>query len=84
SPRLSKNFPEPKRTSNCERSKTKDLNCEINVIANNADVIVAGGLVFDRSQFDVRFGSGKFFDNLGDNLIEDEITLKLDIKGKKQ
>lgn len=63
---------------------TKDLNCEINVIANNADVIVAGGLIFDRSQFDVRFGSGKFFENLGDNLIEDEIMLKLDIKGKKQ
>ena len=63
---------------------TKDLNCEINVIANNADVIVAGGLVFDRSQFDVRYGSGKFFENLGDKLIKDEITLKLDIKGKKQ
>jgi len=63
---------------------TKDLNCEINVIANNSDVIIAGGLIFDRSQFDVRYGSGKFFENLGDKLIEDEIMLKLDIKGKKQ
>ncbi len=63
---------------------TKDLNCEINVIANNSDVIVAGGLIFDRSQFDVRYGSGKFFENLGDKLIKDEIILKLEIKGKRQ
>ncbi|MBS4014646.1 MAG: YceI family protein [Bacteroidetes bacterium] len=34
---------------------------------------------FDRSLFDVRFGSGKFFENLGDNLINDEIRVGLDV-----
>lgn len=33
----------------------------------------------DRTQWDVRFGSGKFFDNLGDNLIHDDFNIKLDI-----
>ena len=33
----------------------------------------------DRTMWDVRFGSGRFFDNLGDNLIHDNFNLKLDI-----
>jgi len=32
---------------------------------------------FDRSLYDVRFGSGRFFENLGDNLINDDISIKL-------
>jgi polyisoprenoid-binding protein YceI len=32
-------------------------------------------ITFDRSLYDVRFGSGKFFSNLGDNAIRDEIHL---------
>ena len=34
-------------------------------------------IVFDRSLYDVRFGSGKFFSNLGDNAINDEIRLNV-------
>lgn len=33
----------------------------------------------DRTRWDVRFGSGRFFENLGDNLIHDNFNLKLDI-----
>jgi len=33
----------------------------------------------DRSRWDVRFGSGRFFDNLGDNIIYDDFNLKLDL-----
>ena len=38
-------------------------------LSANAEVI------FDRSLYDVKFGSGKFFDNLGDRLIYDEISI---------
>jgi len=44
---------------------------------------VAGGyeataeVTFDRSKFDVRYGSDSFFDNLGDNVIEDNIDLSV-------
>ncbi len=31
----------------------------------------------DRSQFDIRYGSGSFFDNLGDNTIYDEFDIKV-------
>ncbi len=36
-------------------------------------------IVFDRSKYDVRFGSGKFFSNLGDNAIRDEIKLEVQL-----
>jgi polyisoprenoid-binding protein YceI len=32
-------------------------------------------IVIDRSKYDVRCGSGSFFDNLGDNMIYDEFTM---------
>ena len=32
-------------------------------------------LSFDRSKYDVRFRSGKFFENLGDKLILDDINI---------
>jgi hypothetical protein len=34
---------------------------------------------FDRSLYEVRFGSGSFFDDLGDNLILDEILLRVNV-----
>jgi polyisoprenoid-binding protein YceI len=37
----------------------------------------------DRSQWDVRFGSGKFFENLGDRIINDNFNLKLDITASR-
>ena len=37
-------------------------------------------LVFDRSKFNVRYGSGSFFDDLGDKAISDDITLDVMLK----
>ena len=36
-------------------------------------------VTFDRSKYDVRYGSGKFFENLGDNLILDEISIDISL-----
>lgn len=36
-------------------------------------------IVVDRSKYDVRYGSGSFFDNLGDNMIYDEFTMEVNI-----
>nr|WP_321410518.1 YceI family protein [uncultured Carboxylicivirga sp.] len=33
----------------------------------------------DRSKYDVRYGSGSFFDNLGDKAIDDIFTLDIDL-----
>jgi polyisoprenoid-binding protein YceI len=37
-------------------------------------------LVVDRSKYDVRYGSGSFFDNLGDNMIYDDFDLSVRIE----
>lgn len=34
-------------------------------------------IIVDRTKYDVRYGSGKFFDNLGDKIIYDEFKLKV-------
>jgi polyisoprenoid-binding protein YceI len=37
-------------------------------------------ILVDRSKYDVRYGSGSFFDNLGDNMIYDEFTMTVRIE----
>ena len=49
-------------------------------IAFNANIkngIAKADLVIDRSKFNVRYGSGTFFENLGDKMIYDEFNLSV-------
>lgn len=62
---------------------TQDLDCVMHVVKDGEDVKVSGGFAFDRSKFDVRFGSDKFFDNLGNNMIKNEVIMTVDLQGKK-
>ncbi len=41
-----------------------------------------GEFTIDRAEFDVRYGSGSFFDNLGDDAIQDEIKLIVKLETK--
>ena len=41
-----------------------------------------GNISVDRTKFNVRYGSGKFFDNLGDKMINDSFDIALDLKTK--
>lgn len=36
-------------------------------------------LVFDRTTYDIRYGSGKFFTNLGDKMIADAVRLDVEV-----
>lgn len=44
----------------------------------------AGTARIDRSQYDVRYGSGSFFDNLGDNTIDDIFDLNFSLTFSKE
>ena len=46
--------------------------------------IFTSSLVFDRSLYDVKFQSGKFFQNLGDKTILDEIAIDVSLLAEKQ
>lgn len=51
---------------------TFDLNWKENAASTN--------ITIDRSKYNVRYGSGSFFDNLGDTTIYDNFDLKVDLK----
>lgn len=42
----------------------------------------SGKIVLDRTKWDIRYGSGKFFQGLGDKLIYDEFEVNFAVKGK--
>lgn len=45
---------------------------------------VSGTFIIDRSEWNVKYGSRKFFDNLKDNFIHDDISLKIMFAGMKE
>jgi polyisoprenoid-binding protein YceI len=55
---------------------TKEVNFSMSVYGSKA----TANLKVDRSEFDVRYGSGSFFDNLGDKTIYDEFDLVVDLQ----
>jgi len=40
---------------------------------------MSGVMVIDRTKYDIKYGSGSFFDNLGDRTISDNFELKFDL-----
>jgi len=45
--------------------------------------VYTGKLKFDRTKYDVRYGSGSFFSDLGDKMIHDEVVLNITLAPKK-
>jgi len=62
---------------------TNPAEFEASVSMNGNSVSAEGTLVIDRSKYDVRYGSGKFFDNLGDKTIYDDFTLDFKVVASK-
>tara|TARA_B100001287_G_scaffold99546_1_gene83728 strand:- start:16932 stop:17552 length:621 start_codon:yes stop_codon:yes gene_type:complete len=57
----------------------KGIKKEIEFNADIQNGLAKADIMIDRSEFDVRYGSGSFFDNLGDNVIYDEFNLSVAI-----
>lgn len=54
------------------------------LVEEGGDTVSAtADIKLDRSDFDVRYGSGSFFDNLGDKTIYDEFDLTVSLKASK-
>ena len=60
------------------KNKTKDVSFIANSTLNGKKLkAVKVDFEFDRTDFDIRYGSGKFFDNLGDKMISDKVQVKV-------
>ncbi len=51
---------------------------EINV--NGNALSASGTATIDRTRYDIKYGSGKFFSDLGDRMIDDEFQIKFELK----
>lgn len=56
---------------------TKQIRFNTQLTEENGVTTAVSDLTLDRSDFDVRFGSGSFFDNLGDKTIYDDFELQV-------
>ena len=65
----------------------KEISQEISFPAkfeNDGDLFHANAtLKINRTKHDIKYGSGSFFDDLGDRMIYDEFTLKIHLQGSK-
>ncbi|MDP3962317.1 MAG: YceI family protein [bacterium] len=62
---------------------TKPVQFPVMVEEEGNAVKVTGVLTVDRTVYDVRFGSSKFFDDLADNVIDDMFALEFEIVGTR-
>ena len=60
---------------------TKALSFPAKITGGGNQVFVEGIVGVDRSQFDVRYGSNAFFDNLGDKAIDNIFNLNIKLVG---
>lgn len=58
------------------KGKTEPVSFDLVMKGNTATT----SLTIDRTKFGVKYGSGSFFDNLGDNTISDDFTLDISLK----
>ena len=58
---------------------TKEVNFPVQLAFEGTLVKATADFKIDRSQFDVRYGSGKFFENLGDKTIFDDFELSVSL-----
>ena len=66
------------------KGKTESISFETTVAeAGKNSYNATADITFDRAKFDVKYGSGSFFDNLGDKAISDDITLNVSLTASK-
>lgn len=65
------------------KGKTHPISFMADVTEDGNKLVAKADIVFNRAKYDVRYGSGSFFDNLGDKMIYDDISLKVELKARK-
>ncbi len=64
------------------KEKTREVKFNANITEAAGALTATGKIVVDRSDFDIKYGSGSFFDGLGDKTIYDEFDLTVNIVAK--
>ncbi|MBC7447340.1 MAG: YceI family protein [Hymenobacteraceae bacterium] len=62
---------------------TNRISFPTTVTTSGAQLTAVGTTKIDRSKYDVKYGSGSFFDNLGDKAISNDMTITFNVVAKK-
>lgn len=65
------------------KAATKELRFNADIKTVEGKQTAVAKITLDRSEYDIRFGSGSFFENLGDKTIYDEFDLEINLVYKK-
>lgn len=65
------------------KETTKEVKFLAAVTESGNKVTASGKITVDRSEFNVKYGSGSFFDGLGDKTIYDEFDLQVNLVASK-
>ena len=62
---------------------TKSIEFPVEVSMIGSKATASASITIDRAEFEVKYGSGSFFDNLGDKMIYDDFTLNVTLVASK-
>lgn len=62
---------------------TKSIDFPVQVTTLDSKATATASITIDRSEFNVKYGSGSFFDGLGDKMIYDDFTLDITLVANK-
>ena len=65
------------------KGKTEEIQFPVSLEEKDGKIMVSASITIDRSKFDIRYGSGSFFDNLGDKTIYDNFDLTVNLVASK-
>tara|TARA_B110000467_G_C18113599_1_gene363878 strand:- start:104 stop:709 length:606 start_codon:yes stop_codon:yes gene_type:complete len=61
------------------KEHTQEISFELAIQQRGNSLIANGTMVFDRTQFDIIYGSGTFFGDLGDRAISNDISIEFNV-----
>lgn len=62
---------------------TNEISFPAMVVVNKGKIIANANFDIDRTLYDIRYGSGKFFEGLGDKAIDDKFNIKVRLVASK-
>lgn len=61
---------------------TQDISFPATVMMKDGMIMANADFTFDRTKWDIRYGSGSFFDGLGDKMIYDDVKINFQLTAK--
>ena len=65
------------------KGKTNPVSFPATISVENGVATAKADVTVDRTQYDIRYGSDSFFDNLGDNAIDNNFTVSFAVAARK-